>query len=112
MPVSSLKRFGKRGIKIAAGAGESKKIVSVIDFDLWRENAAGGPRRFRARPPAFNQHHVADAALPERARNRQSDHAAADDDDIRRFVWSKGFAKGHNEEWSVVSCQLSVEVLC
>src|SRR5450759_2082961 len=65
-------RFCKLRVKIAAGAGKPKKLVLMINFHLWCEDAAGGPRSLAARPPAFNQYHVTDAALSERAGNRQS----------------------------------------
>ena len=62
-------QFSELGIEIAAGAGELKKIVLMIDFNLGRENSAGGPGSFGARPAAFNQHQFANAALRQLLRN-------------------------------------------
>src|SRR5258706_4141094 len=71
----------------------------TIDFHLWRQNAAGGPRRFRARLAAFNQGNFAHAAPRQLASDCQSNYTATDDDDFggcTRFGW---FVHRHDLEW-------------
>src|SRR5437763_14972934 len=87
-------RLSECRINVATRARQLEKIVCSIGFDLRRENPARGPRRFFGQLASLKQGDVAHAAQRQLARDRKSNHTAADDDDICAQI-IRGIPSGH-----------------
>jgi hypothetical protein len=59
---------------------EPEEIIRSVRFNLGREDPSGGPRCLVSKMILVNHGHVTNATQRQRARNRQTDDAAANND--------------------------------